>query len=195
MVFVGSVVTFLDLDFFLDDIPHDWAIFSEERLSDDEFQPWTAERFRQFLEEHCGLSQGKKIPGRIVTHHHEVFAFWKELLMASGWLTTPFRVVHVDGLADLGQSPKGWDNLLGNVLQSSWIAGKAQGRRLAPKRQDFSHRYTKAKSLVSLVRWSCGKSVDLGTSPLQMCVVEGLRLRLFLAPLGDTADQARRRDA
>ena len=172
MVFVGSVVTFLDLDFFLDDIPHDWAIFSEERLSDDEFQPWTAERFRQFLEEHCGLSQGKKIPGRIVTHHHEVFAFWKELLMASGWLTTPFRVVHVDGLADLGQSPKGWDNLLGNVLQSSWIAGKRKAA-VWPQRDKTFRIGTPRRKVLSL--WFAGRAANLLTLALRRFKCASLR--------------------
>jgi len=105
----------LDLDFFLNDIENNRPIFSEERLNDAEYHPWGEDNFRRFLEERCGLSREKKILGRVIRHHHQAFHFWRELV-GQGRLATPFRIVHGDAHADLGQPARGWDYLMGRVL-------------------------------------------------------------------------------
>jgi hypothetical protein len=90
----------IDLDFFLNNIAHDNAS-DGERLSDDEFKPWSEPEVRAFLESRCGLSTDKRIPGKFIVNHHEAFYWWRQLIR-SGKLTKPFEVVHVDAHADLG---------------------------------------------------------------------------------------------
>lgn len=103
----------LDLDFFLDEIAH-WQNGSG-RLSDEDFNPWTGEAVRFFLEEQCGLSKDNKVRGRFVKHHHEAFYFWRELILA-GSLETPFEVVHVDAHSDTGLGDSGYLYVANNLL-------------------------------------------------------------------------------
>jgi hypothetical protein len=90
----------LDLDFFLSSIAHDQCS-GGARLSEKDFKPWTRDKVREFLETRCGLSTQRRIPGKYVTHHHEAFYWWRELIKDRK-LITPFQVVHVDAHADLG---------------------------------------------------------------------------------------------
>lgn len=90
----------VDLDFFLDKIDRDNRS-DGPRLKDDEYKPWSEAEVRVFLENRCGLSRSKRIPGKFIVNHHEAFFWWRELLQ-SGKLTKPFEVVHVDAHADLG---------------------------------------------------------------------------------------------
>ncbi len=92
----------LDLDFFLDNIAH-WEEEDGSRLSDTQYSPWTEEEVRGFLEKQCGLSPNAQINGRFITHHHEAFLFWRELILKEQ-LTTPFEIVHVDAHSDTGLS-------------------------------------------------------------------------------------------
>lgn len=88
----------LDLDFFLDHRP----LFTPRGRPDlAASAPWDADRVREFLERRCGLDARNPLPGRTVTHHHEVFLDWRERI-AQGRLAPPFEVVHVDWHADLG---------------------------------------------------------------------------------------------
>jgi hypothetical protein len=68
----------IDLDFFLDNIAHDNSS-GGERLSEEDFKPWSEEAVREFLESRCGLSTGKRIPGKYIIHHHDAFYWWREL--------------------------------------------------------------------------------------------------------------------
>lgn len=90
----------IDLDFFLDKVALNRSSQSP-RLSDDDFHPWAQADVRLFLEERCGLSTARRIPGRFVTHHDEAFYYWRDLLL-SRQVVMPFAVVHIDAHADLG---------------------------------------------------------------------------------------------
>lgn len=96
----------LDLDFFLDYIAH-WKIEDGSRLSDTEYIPWTEEEVRGFLENQCRLSTNRQVKGRFVTHHHEAFLFWRDLILKEQ-LTTPFEIVHVDAHSDTGLGDDGY---------------------------------------------------------------------------------------
>jgi hypothetical protein len=103
----------LNLNFFLDDVAYNREA-SGDRLSDD-YTPWDEVAVRDFLEQRCGLRKEGRIPGRLVTHHHEAFFFWKELI-DGGALTVPFDVVHVDAHSDLGLGDAGYLYLMTDVL-------------------------------------------------------------------------------
>ena len=112
----------LDLDFFLDMITYP-ADPGERRPSGPDDRPhsegdipWTEKEVIRFLENRCGLSDQEPVNGRLVTHHHEAFYYWRELIQ-KGELTTPFEVVHVDAHADLGMGDPNWDYLVSEVLQ------------------------------------------------------------------------------
>jgi hypothetical protein len=99
----------LDLDFFLDAIAHDQSSRGA-RLSETEFKPWAGVRVREFLEKNCGLSTQRRIPGRYISHHHEAFHWWRDLIR-DGKLIRPFEVVHVDAHADLGSDTFGFSQV------------------------------------------------------------------------------------
>jgi hypothetical protein len=85
------------------------------RLSSDEYRPWSETIVRSFLEDSCGLRRTKRVPGRIVDHHHEVFYIWRDLV-ETGEVEAPFEVVHSDSHADLGLGDGGWEYLMGELL-------------------------------------------------------------------------------
>lgn len=103
----------LDLDFFLDEIAYYRR--PTDRCDDNEFKPWSGDSVRKFLEEQCRLSRRHPTPGRVVTHHHEAFHFWRDLI-AKGTLPTPFDVVHIDAHSDLGLGDGGWRYLMSEHL-------------------------------------------------------------------------------
>lgn len=86
---------FLDLDFFQMDIVHNCDYYGE-RLDSSCTRPWKEKDLISYLEGNLGLSRDKKIKGRIVKYHHEIFYFWRELIL-NGELTVSFDVIHVDG--------------------------------------------------------------------------------------------------
>jgi hypothetical protein len=101
----------IDLDFFLNEVPY---CPMEERLGAD-YAPWAEADVRRFLEGQCGLSRERRVRGRYVTHHHEAFLFWRELVEA-GLLSVPFEVVHVDSHSDLGMGDDGYVYLMTELL-------------------------------------------------------------------------------
>lgn len=103
----------LDLDFFLSDCCP--LAPKGERPSEHCASPWTETAVVSFLENGLGLDQSRPIPGRITETHDGALAFWYER-MASGALSTPFSVVHVDAHADLGIGKPGPGFVLNNVL-------------------------------------------------------------------------------
>lgn len=102
----------IDLDFFLSDIEY----FSDgSRPSSDDFIPWKEAQVRRFLEINCGLKQNKPVKGCLFVEHHEVFNFWRKLVL-EGQLEVPFEVVHVDAHADLGLGDASWGYITGELL-------------------------------------------------------------------------------
>ena len=84
---------------------------------------WDEKEVRQFLEQNLGLSQSRKIPGRIVSDHNEALFFWEELINNKK-LSDPFDVVHVDSHADLGLGGAAW-----SFLQKSFLTLPVDSRR------------------------------------------------------------------
>ncbi|WP_253293915.1 group II intron maturase-specific domain-containing protein [Falcatimonas sp. MSJ-15] len=78
----------LDMDYFMENIATGIAESREERLAEDEYGDcvWSEYRIRKFLEDNLGLSNEKKIKGRIVTGHNEALFFWQIKVYARGWL-------------------------------------------------------------------------------------------------------------
>lgn len=103
----------LDMDFFISDIEH-WKD-DYERLDDEYCVPWKEKRFRQFLESKCRLSKEQKTKGRVITHHHEAFYFWKQLI-ENGELHTPFEVTHIDAHSDTGLGDYHWVYIMQELL-------------------------------------------------------------------------------
>ena len=54
----------------------------------------------RFLEEQCGLSCEKPVPGAIFDTHDKAMDFWQKHLQ-EGTLAAPFEVVRVDTHSDL----------------------------------------------------------------------------------------------
>ena len=104
----------IDLDFFLDGVAYHRSP-GGERLGED-YRPWDEGAVRTFLEQRCGLRRSQPVPGRLVTHHHEAFLYWRELV-EEGRLAVPFEVVHVDSHADLGTGDAGYVYLMTDILQ------------------------------------------------------------------------------
>ena len=94
-----NTVLDLDLDFFV------WPIAYRRvrgRLPDGECRHLASEPdVRQFLEQRCHLQRPASIPGVDFVEHDEAFRVWRRWLK-EGTLSNPFRVIHVDGHADLG---------------------------------------------------------------------------------------------
>jgi UPF0489 domain len=111
----------IDLDFFLDYVA--WSRGEVERLEDHEYTPWSDQEVILFIEDQCGLSRSRLVPGRIVVNHDEAFLYWRELVQSKR-LTTPFEVVHVDAHSDLGLGDAGYRHLMSEVL--SWDLSERQ---------------------------------------------------------------------
>ncbi|MEC1742272.1 UPF0489 family protein [Schinkia azotoformans] len=103
----------IDMDFFIDDIAH-W-VTGDNRLDENEYNPWSEKDFRFFLEEKCLLSKSHPTKGKIVTNHHEAFFFWDELI-SSQKLRTPFKVTHIDAHSDTGLGDSGYVYIMGELL-------------------------------------------------------------------------------
>ena len=103
----------IDLDFFLADC---CPLAEEgERPPLQGHEPWPAEEVRRFLENNCGLSRERSLPGRIFQTHDGALRYWKEL-MDQDLLRAPFHVTHVDAHSDLGIGYPGPGYVLYNVL-------------------------------------------------------------------------------
>lgn len=107
----------LDLDFFLDRVPdrHSEGRRQDTEEGDPIYEPWDSELFQCFLEDHCGLSTSRPIPGRVLRHHDEAFYCWRELIRR-GALTPPFLVTHVDAHSDLGMGEGTYTYIMGDLL-------------------------------------------------------------------------------
>lgn len=103
----------IDLDFFLADC----CPLAEkgQRPCLEGHEPWDEADVVDFLENNCGLSADKPIPGRIFETHDSALLYWDELIRADR-LTVPFSVTHVDAHSDLGIGYPGPAYVLNNVL-------------------------------------------------------------------------------
>ncbi|MBR5288810.1 MAG: UPF0489 family protein [Clostridia bacterium] len=103
----------LDMDFFLSD-PCPLAPLGE-RPQESCARVWSDEEVVRFLEEQCGLSREKPVPGAIFETHDQAIDFWAARI-AQGQLSVPFEVVHVDTHSDLAFGPPGTNYVLNVVL-------------------------------------------------------------------------------
>ena len=106
----------LDMDFFLTDACPLAPL--GERPPERCAQPYDDAEVIRFLEEQCGLSRAKPVPGAIFDTHDKALDFWAARL-AEGTLSAPFEVVHVDTHSDLAFGPPGPDFVLKAVLTRS----------------------------------------------------------------------------
>lgn len=103
----------LDMDFFLTDACP--LAPRGQRPSEDCAKPYGDEEVVRFLEEQCGLSRERPVPGAIFDTHDKALDFWRAR-MEEGRLSAPFEVVHVDTHSDLAFGPPGPDFVLKAVL-------------------------------------------------------------------------------
>ena len=103
----------IDLDYFLADCCPLAEPGQRPKLRGHE--PWPPDEVRLFLEQHCGLSGARPIPGRVFMTHDGALRYWAEL-MEQGALKAPFHVTHVDAHSDLGIGYPGPGYVLYNVL-------------------------------------------------------------------------------
>ena len=68
--------------------------------------PYADEEVIDFLENRCGLSRERPLPGAIFDTHDKALDFWCDR-MREGALRAPFEVVHVDTHSDLAVRPAG----------------------------------------------------------------------------------------
>ncbi len=89
----------IDLDFFVSPIASFGS--SNERLDDSDYSVDSIDVARSFLETQCRLSKRRKLPGACFEHHDDVFYHVRDLY-ASGELTSPIELHHVDAHSDIG---------------------------------------------------------------------------------------------
>ena len=104
----------IDLDFFLNRKAHS-VTTSTARLDEQYYQPWEESKVLEFMEQRCGLTTDQPIPGRIFTHHDEVFYFLRDLQSKNDNLLE-FAIDHIDAHADLGQGDASFKYISTDVL-------------------------------------------------------------------------------
>lgn len=105
----------IDLDFFLHRKATHISITNTKRLGKKEYRCWTKKDTVRFLEERCGLSSTNKIPGKVFTHHDEVFYFLKGLQQKNN-SELQFSIDHVDAHADLGMGDTSYRFIASDIL-------------------------------------------------------------------------------
>ncbi len=98
----------IDMDFFLSG-PCELAA-PGERPPDGAAQPWTETEVRTFLENNCGLSKDRPVPGAIFETHDMALDYWQ----AHG--AFPMHVTHIDAHSDLGIGRPGPAFVLESVI-------------------------------------------------------------------------------
>lgn len=107
----------IDMDFFVEDVAY-WRQLDGSRLDPNEFPPWNVERAVMFLEEQCLLSVDRKLPGKCVENHGDLFAEWRRLI-GENILKTPFHLTHIDAHADLGLGDAGYVYLITELMHKA----------------------------------------------------------------------------
>ena len=104
----------IDMDFFLNGRVSNVSRDAPRPVVENDFlSPWKEALTINFLES-LQISSGTHHD--IVTHHDEVFPVWRRLI-SEGILDTPFQVVHVDALSDLGMGFPSWPYLHTDFLE------------------------------------------------------------------------------
>lgn len=98
----------IDMDFFLSG-PCELAE-PGKRPPDNEAQPWSENDVRAFLENNCGLSKGRSIPGAVFETHDMALDCWQARC------AFPMHVTHVDAHSDLGIGRPGPAFVLESVI-------------------------------------------------------------------------------
>lgn len=90
------VILDIDLDFFLNSI-----IYSPKkpRPNNSYIDVWKTEEVINFLEKRCKLSRNKKIKGKLLKTHDELFYCFKKMIEQK-IIMVPFELVHIDAHAD-----------------------------------------------------------------------------------------------
>jgi hypothetical protein len=107
--------TILDIDIDVFSWPTVYWPPSTARPSSRNYVCSSAEDVRYFLEQQCGLSNVRKIPGPEFVDHGDAFYTWRRWIQ-EGSLVPPFSIVHVDAHADMGLGDAGWVYLLSDLL-------------------------------------------------------------------------------
>ena len=123
----------LDMDFFLSG-PCPLAP-PGARPPEDACGVWEAAQVRAFLEERCGLSRARPVPGAVFETHDGALDFWRRRL-EEGSLAAPFSCVHVDTHSDLAFGPPGPDFVLKAVVSRAVPARPALEAYRAGKKLD-----------------------------------------------------------
>ena len=92
------VILDIDLDFFLKDIIHNPK---KARPSNSYIDVWEPAEVINFLEKRCNLNKNKKIKGKFLKTHDELFYCFKKMIEKK-IINVPFELVHIDAHADLG---------------------------------------------------------------------------------------------
>jgi hypothetical protein len=117
----------LDLDFFM----KDEAVFTGsppdgQRLDSEEYSPWTIQMVRKFIENQCGITTSKRVPGKVLTNHNELFFELRSLHEKSKG-NFKFNIDHIDAHSDTGL----WDDSYIFIF-THWINYSKQYRLYPP---------------------------------------------------------------
>lgn len=107
----------IDLDFFLDKVPGFVSTDSDERLESESYAPWEKNEVENFLINQCGLNKEKKIPGKRLTHHKEVY--YEVRNMVESRQIKDVNIDHIDAHADLGLGDMCFKYLFFNLIRKS----------------------------------------------------------------------------
>jgi len=105
----------LDLDFFLDRASVFATTDGDGRLQSGSFIPWDIRDVENFLTNQCGLSKDSKTPGKLLTHHDEVYYEVRDFIESG--TAKIVNIDHVDAHADLGLGDLCYEYLFFNLLR------------------------------------------------------------------------------
>ncbi len=174
----------IDLDFFLTGVC-ELADLGERPTG---CAPWPEGDVRAFLEERCGLSRRKPIPGAVFETHDGALGFWKAR-MDAGDLTPPFHVTHVDAHSDLGIGRPGPAYVLESVIT------RPPQRRAEIERYYAERKLDEANYLLFALAFRWISSLDnvrnpasRADMPARFCLDRHIRLRSSVAALVPALD-------
>jgi len=121
------IILDIDLDFFLGYIinypklerPDDYKNIAVNKK----------EEVIKFLEERCNLEKDRKIKGKFLATHDELF-YWFRNLIERKLLNVPFEIIHIDAHADLGLGNSSYKYIMTELLH------KPVSERVNPKKNE-----------------------------------------------------------
>ncbi len=169
----------IDLDFFLSGV----CELAAPAARPTGCVPWAESDVRAFLEDRCGLSRKRPLPGAIFETHDGALGFWKAR-MDAGELRSPFHVTHIDAHADLGIGKPGPAYVLENVIT------KPPEARIDIKRYDADRKLDEANYLLFALAFRWVASLDNVRNPAsrpdmpaRFCFGDHIRLTSSVAAL------------